>query len=160
MWISETKYAGLDIWIIGKEKTILRSGFGSGVILDQLAKRQVETGIQKIESLNCKRLLRPSRQTRNDDLSLSPTGTPFQKKVWKALLKIPFGKIVSYKQLAVNIGKPKAFRAVANACGANPIPLFIPCHRVIKSDGTLGGFSSGIKIKKKLLKLELSTSSF
>jgi methylated-DNA-[protein]-cysteine S-methyltransferase len=80
-------------------------------------------------------------------------GTLFQKKAWRALLAIPKGKIITYKELAKRIGKPKAVRAVANAVGANPCAPFIPCHRVVRSDGTLGGYSGkgGIKTKRKLL---------
>lgn len=80
-------------------------------------------------------------------------GTAFQKKVWEALLKIPKGKTITYKELAKNIGKPKAVRAVANAVGVNPVPITIPCHRVIRSDGTLGGYSGkgGVKTKRALL---------
>jgi methylated-DNA-[protein]-cysteine S-methyltransferase len=83
-------------------------------------------------------------------------GTPFQKKVWQALTKIPKGQTITYKDLAKKIGKPKAIRAVANAVGANPCAPVIPCHRVIGSNGSLGGYSGkgGIKTKLKLLKAE------
>ncbi|MBX7148650.1 methylated-DNA--[protein]-cysteine S-methyltransferase [bacterium] len=81
-------------------------------------------------------------------------GTPFQQRVWKGLLTIPHGKVISYADLAKIIRQPKAFRAVGNANGKNPIPVFIPCHRVIASNGTLGGYSSGLPIKKALLKIE------
>jgi len=83
-------------------------------------------------------------------------GTPFQKKVWRELMRIPKGKTITYKKLARKIGKMKAVRAVGNAVGANPCAPFIPCHRVIRSNGSLGGYSSkgGIKIKIKLLKKE------
>jgi O-6-methylguanine DNA methyltransferase len=84
-------------------------------------------------------------------------GTPFQHKVWAKIAKIPHGETRSYAQIAKAIGRPKAHRAVANACGANPVPLIIPCHRVIASDGTIGGFSCGITIKKKLLAMERLT---
>lgn len=79
--------------------------------------------------------------------------TTFQQRVFKEMVGIPFGENVSYKELAKRVGRPKAFRAVANACGANPLPIIIPCHRVIASNG-LGGYSSGIGIKKHLLRLE------
>ena len=84
------------------------------------------------------------------------TGTPFQIKVWKYLKKIPKGKLKNYAEVAKGIGKPRAARAVANAIGKNPYPPKIPCHRVIRSDGSLGGYSGqgGIKKKKKLLKRE------
>ncbi len=85
------------------------------------------------------------------DISLEPEGTPFQRKVWNKLQKIPFGKTVSYGQIAQQIGSPGAARAVGAACGANPIPLFIPCHRVLASGGQLGGFGSGLAVKEQLL---------
>ncbi|HEY4513093.1 MAG TPA: MGMT family protein [Candidatus Paceibacterota bacterium] len=80
-------------------------------------------------------------------------GTQFQKKVWGALLKIPKGSTVTYKELAESIGKPGAVRAVANAVGVNPLAPTIPCHRVIRSDGSLGGYSGkgGIKTKRAML---------
>ena len=84
------------------------------------------------------------------------SGTNFQLKVWNYLKKIPKGEVKTYLEVAKAIGKPKAFRAVANAVGKNPYPTKIPCHRVIRSDGSLGGYSAkgGIKKKKKLLKNE------
>ena len=80
-------------------------------------------------------------------------GTDFQKKVWRKLLTIPKGKTITYKELARKIGKPKAIRAVANAVGANPLTRLIPCHRVIRNDGGLGGYSGkgGVKTKRALL---------
>ena len=83
-------------------------------------------------------------------------GTEFQIKVWKELSKIPKGEVRTYKQIAKSIGKPKSSRAVANACAKNPYPIVIPCHRVIRSDGTVGGYSGhgGIKRKKELLQKE------
>ncbi len=84
------------------------------------------------------------------------TGTKFQKLVWKYLKKIPKGSVKSYKQVAIALKKPNSFRAVANACAKNPYPIKIPCHRVIRSDGKIGGYSGkgGIKTKVKLLKKE------
>ena len=83
-------------------------------------------------------------------------GTKFQLKVWNYLKSIPKGKVKSYKEVAIGINRPKSARAVANACAKNPYAPKIPCHRVIRSDGTIGGFSGhgGIKSKKKLLKKE------
>ena len=83
-------------------------------------------------------------------------GTDFQIKVWKEIKKIPKGKVKTYKELAKVIAKPNASRAVANACGKNPYPVKIPCHRVIRSDGKIGGYSGkgGAKMKKSLLKNE------
>ena len=84
------------------------------------------------------------------------TGTDFQIMVWKEIKKIPKGKVRTYKEIAVAISRPKASRAVANACGKNPFPSKIPCHRVIGSNGYIGGYSGegGIKKKIELLKLE------
>ena len=83
-------------------------------------------------------------------------GTPFQRKVWSELAKIPFGETRSYKEIAILIGSPNASRAVANACGKNPLPLTVPCHRVIRSDGGLGGYSAlgGVEKKRALLQSE------
>jgi methylated-DNA-[protein]-cysteine S-methyltransferase len=81
-------------------------------------------------------------------------GTKFQHKVWAAIEKIPFGKARSYGEIAAQIGHPRAARAVGAACGANPLPLFVPCHRVLASDGRLGGFSGGLDVKRKLLRFE------
>jgi len=93
-------------------------------------------------------------QLREFSLPLAPCGTEFQISVWKALCEIPYGATVSYKDIAVAVNNPKAFRAVGNANNRNPIPVFIPCHRVIASDGKLAGYGGGIKIKEKLLRLE------
>ena len=81
-------------------------------------------------------------------------GTPFQRRVWSELAKIPYGETRSYKEIAEAIGHPKAYRAVGNANGQNSIPLIIPCHRVIQSDGGLGGFGHGVEVKKQLLDFE------
>jgi methylated-DNA-[protein]-cysteine S-methyltransferase len=88
------------------------------------------------------------------DYPLAPKGTPFQLAVWNALLEIPYGDTVTYAQLAQRIGKPAAVRAVGAANGANPIPVIIPCHRVIGSNGTLTGYGGGIERKQWLLALE------
>jgi len=93
-------------------------------------------------------------ELRRFDCPLDMRGTSFEKKVWSALKKIPYGKTRSYKDVAKTIGHPKAFRAVGNANGCNSIPLIIPCHRVIESNGGLGGFGHGLKVKKQLLALE------
>ena len=87
-------------------------------------------------------------------LELIPEGTDFQKSVWSELQRIPYGQTISYKELAKRIGKPKAVRAVGAANGANPIPIIIPCHRVIGNDGSLTGFGGGLPLKKRLLQLE------
>lgn len=88
------------------------------------------------------------------DMPLLLAGTDFQVKVWNELLKIPFGETISYGGLAQRIGMPKAVRAVANANGANPLSVFVPCHRVIGSDRFLTGYGGGIEVKRRLLELE------
>lgn len=88
------------------------------------------------------------------DLPLVLEGTEFQKKVWTALQKIPYGETTSYKELAEKVGQPTAVRAVGAANGVNPIPIIIPCHRVIGNDGSLTGFGGGLPLKQKLLDLE------
>ncbi len=88
------------------------------------------------------------------DLALAPEGTPFQLAVWNRLCEIPFGETISYGELARRLGNPKASRAVGLANGSNPIPIVIPCHRVIGSNGKLTGYGGGLPIKEKLLALE------
>jgi len=88
------------------------------------------------------------------DLPLAPEGTPFQMEVWQRLRDIPYGQTISYGELARRIGNPKASRAVGLANGSNPIPIVIPCHRVIGSNGKLTGYGGGLPIKEKLLALE------
>jgi methylated-DNA-[protein]-cysteine S-methyltransferase len=87
-------------------------------------------------------------------VKLNPQGTDFQKKAWNELKKIPYGKLCSYKDIAIAAGNPKACRAVGMANNKNPIPLIIPCHRVIGANGKLVGFGSGLDIKEKLINLE------
>ncbi|MDR0508649.1 MAG: methylated-DNA--[protein]-cysteine S-methyltransferase [Candidatus Methanoplasma sp.] len=91
------------------------------------------------------------------DLPLKVEGTDFQKSVWDELCNIEYGKTASYGEIAKKIGRPNAYRAVGNACGANRLPLIIPCHRVVSSQGIggfLGGFLGGVALKKKLLNIE------
>jgi len=114
----------------------LRSGFGP----NREAIRQLS------EFLEGKRLV--------FELELDLRATAFQRKVYDALLAIPYGETCSYAELARRIGRPKAVRAVGNANGANPLPLVIPCHRVVASGGKLGGYGGGLAMKKKLLAME------
>ena len=83
-----------------------------------------------------------------------PQGTDFQQKIWKALLDIPYGSTISYQDIAVAAGSPKACRAAGNALNTNPLPILIPCHRVIGKNGSLTGFGGGLSTKKYLLELE------
>lgn len=94
------------------------------------------------------------------DLPLAPSGTEFQLRVLDALQGIPYGETATYADIANRIGNPKAVRAVGAANGRNPLPIVIPCHRVIGSDGTMTGFGGGIPVKEALLRLELENSQF
>ncbi len=110
----------------------------------------------------CRTLVRTERELkeyfdgkrRNFSLTLDLRGTAFQKKVWKELSRIPYGKTVSYKDVANRIKNPKAMRAVGSANGENPVCIVVPCHRVIAADGSLGGYSGRRGVKRKLLLLE------
>jgi methylated-DNA-[protein]-cysteine S-methyltransferase len=96
-----------------------------------------------------------AKELRIFKLPLAPRGTPFQLDVWRALRDIPYGETRSYAQIARVIGKPEAIRAVGAANGANPLPIVVPCHRVIGSNGSLTGFGGGLEAKRFLLDLEL-----
>ena len=93
-------------------------------------------------------------ERRQFSLHVEPGGTPFQQQVWTALMQIPYGQVISYGELARRVGNPSASRAVGGANARNPIPIVIPCHRVINANGALGGYSSGPTIKRQLLALE------
>jgi methylated-DNA-[protein]-cysteine S-methyltransferase len=98
------------------------------------------------------------RQRKEFDLELELSGTDFRKAVWNELKKIPYGETISYGELAKRMGDKKLMRAVASANGANPLPIIIPCHRVIGADGSLTGYGGGVDVKQKLLELEGSWS--
>ncbi|MGI5893627.1 MAG: methylated-DNA--[protein]-cysteine S-methyltransferase [Candidatus Merdivicinus sp.] len=95
-----------------------------------------------------------ARKRQQFDLSLRITGTEFQRKVWTTLQQIPYGQVKSYGEIAAQIGNPKACRAVGMANNRNPLPIVIPCHRVVGSNGRLVGYAGGISIKEELLRLE------
>ncbi len=90
-------------------------------------------------------------------LPLFPRGTAFQQAVWEQMLQVPFGETLSYGEIAARLGKPGAARAVGSAAAANPIPIFIPCHRVVRADGTPGGFGGGTRLKQRMLLHESSS---
>jgi methylated-DNA-[protein]-cysteine S-methyltransferase len=99
-----------------------------------------------------------NRERKIFDIPLDLYGTGFQLNVWKELQKIPYGKVTSYKEIADKVGGKTYVRAVGRANGQNPVPIIIPCHRIIESDGKIGGYSGGVEIKEKLLELEGSLS--
>lgn len=130
----------------GDEAGPLLSYFHPGVILVEDRERTAELARQLEEYFSGER---------NDfELELEPEGSELQKEVWKELLRIPRGETTSYGELARKIGRPGAARAVGRANATNPIPVIVPCHRVIGADGSLTGFGGGLPMKKQLLRLE------
>ncbi|KAA9130213.1 methylated-DNA--[protein]-cysteine S-methyltransferase [Marinihelvus fidelis] len=93
-------------------------------------------------------------QRRQFDLPLAASGTAFQQQVWRALAAIPYGQLRSYRDIALSIGRARAVRAVGAANGRNPLPIVVPCHRVVGADGSLTGFAGGLETKRQLLELE------
>ena len=93
-------------------------------------------------------------QRRSFDLQLDLCGSAFQRRVWAATRRIPYGKVCTYGGLAQAIDAPRSARAVGRALGSNPVPIIVPCHRVLRADGTLGGYSAGVEMKRALLRLE------
>lgn len=119
--------------------------------------RQYLNGERKRFCLNCHLnwLMGEMSHEKNDT-----HGTPFQKKVWRSLITIPYGTFISYSDVAGMIAKPKAVRAVANAIAANPLLIVVPCHRVIRKNGRLGGFSAGVDLKRKWIEMEKAGVSY
>jgi methylated-DNA-[protein]-cysteine S-methyltransferase len=114
---------------------------------DQSGSAVIDEAIRQLRAYFAGKLIR-------FDLPLNPVGTLFQMEVWRELRNIPYGTVISYGELASRIGRPKASRAVGAANGSNPIPIVIPCHRVIGSNGKMTGYGGGVWIKEELLKLE------
>lgn len=142
---------------IGNLTAVSESGFLSGLYFGG-----------EVEGKTADRLLQATERQINEylqgkrhcfELPLKFNGTPFQQKVWQALLALPYGKTASYEEIAKAVGKPTASRAVGNAVGANPLLLIVPCHRVIKKSGAIGNFGAGKELKKQLLYLEKQTFS-
>ncbi len=155
-YYSTLRTSDFKLWICGKDNRIVALGFTS-----QSVKKVKEAGYSicdnsaKLEIIikEVKEYLDGNRK----QFSIIPLflkGTKFQIKVWKKLLEIPYGERVTYGKLAKMIGNKKAVRAVGQACGKNPIAIVVPCHRIVASNGCLGGYSAGLDIKKKLLLIE------
>ncbi|PIH03499.1 methylated-DNA--[protein]-cysteine S-methyltransferase [Clostridium combesii] len=147
----ETKIG--KIVIVENGTSITQLCFGEDIPKDVTI---LETDLLKEANKELEEYFRGKRE--KFDLSFDPQGTEFQKKVWKVLQEIPYGKTYSYKNVAVNIGNEKACRAVGMANNKNPIPIFIPCHRVIGANGSLVGYAGGLDVKEKLLKIEKENS--
>jgi methylated-DNA-[protein]-cysteine S-methyltransferase len=139
-----------DLYVLISPKGI-RGLFWQAFPAPILTKTQPASLIKKVEEFVEGYL---QGKTNIHSLPMDLQGSDFQKKVWQEVLKIPYGQTQSYQQIATQIGLPKGARAVGTAIGKNPVCLLVPCHRVISADGSLGGFSGGLEIKKKLLQLE------
>lgn len=145
--------------LVGDENGLTAISFAkNGVAADEpegsVARREVFA--EAIEQLDAYF----ARKLRSFELTLRPQGTPFQLRVWEALRAIPYGETRSYSDVACTIGKPDAVRAVGSANGANPLPIVVPCHRVVGADGSLTGFGGGLRVKRFLLDLESTPSLF
>jgi methylated-DNA-[protein]-cysteine S-methyltransferase len=138
------------IMIVVREDTVTRLYFEKQIQAQGILVK--ETSLHKEAIKQLEEYFTKKRKT--FDLPLDIKGTEFQKKVWNALLKIPYGQTKSYKEIAKTVGNEKASRAVGMANNRNKLPILIPCHRVIGTDGKLVGFGSGLEIKKILLDLE------
>lgn len=152
-----------NLFLIADEDALLSISFNFDSFRNDLFKMMIFTKTtnpgQNTENEILKLTLRElddyfARKRKNFSIPLKLSGTNFQMEVWKALQEIPYATVVSYKDIAVKIGKPNAGRAVGSANGKNHIPIIIPCHRVINSSGELGGYGGGLDIKKYLLSLE------
>ncbi len=140
-----------DLYLIANDQALI----ALDNVINDLYKEATKTNSHKILNLAVKQLDEYFAGKRFEfDIPLAPAGTPFQQKAWKALMKIPFGKVWSYGEQAKFLKSPKASRAVGGANGKNPIPIIIPCHRVIGSSGKLTGYSGGMNMKVGLLKHE------
>ena len=130
----------------GDRRSVLEKLEDAGIEIVEDAERTAEVRRQLAEYF--------AGDRREFDLELAPEGTPFERSVWEALRAIPFGETRSYSEIAAAIGHPGAARAVGRANGANPIPIVVPCHRVIGANGSLTGFGGGMENKSRLLELE------
>lgn len=135
---------------LGEEEGALTRLWLPGAPLPRLASRETPLLARGREEL----LEYLAGERRVFDLPLAPHGTPFQRRVWAALADIPWGQTRSYRELAAAAGCPRGFQAVGQANHRNPLPILIPCHRVIAADGTLGGYAGGASLKRALLALE------
>ena len=141
-----------NLIIVEEENAIIKLCFKEQEITNIKDIQEFETPLLKKAKKQLEEYFEGKRK--KFDLALRLNGTSFQNKVWKALLNFPYAKTCSYKDIAQNIGNENASRAIGNANNKNPLPIFIPCHRVIGSNGKLIGYAGGLDIKIKLLELE------
>ena len=146
--------------VVDPQGALVRIDFPNGATRDQVAADLARRGIALADSEEKTAAVRRqldeyfAGDRRSFDLPLAPEGTEFQRRVWRELCEIPYGETTSYGDLACRLGRPGASRAVGRANATNPIPIVIPCHRVIGADGSLTGFGGGLDLKRRLLELE------
>lgn len=143
------------LWICTDENSLIEISFNDNLVSRNTEIKETEL-ILKVKS-QLEEYFSGKRKT--FDLPLNPQGTEFQKRVWQALTKIPYGETCCYKDIAIAIGNPKASRAIGMANNKNPIPIIIPCHRVIGKNGNLTGYAGGLDIKRKLLEFEYNVKN-
>ena len=149
---------------VNEDRALVRLQFTRDITRDEL-EEQLEKGGHELKRVkaHCAEVIRQLKEyfrgkRRSFELELAPEGTPFQKKVWKALNRIPYGETWSYAQIARAVKSPRAVRAVGRCNALNPIVLVVPCHRVIGSDGSLTGYGGGLEAKEFLLGIESCAS--
>ena len=151
--VRQIKYRGIPVWIASEQGKLVWAR-------PRCARAQAQQDLGKIFPRSSLMFLGSTEAAARRSVkswplsSLEMRGTAFQRAVWRELLRCPAGKTITYQELAAAIGRPKAYRAVANACGQNRIAPFIPCHRAVRQDGSLGGYRWGAAIKRELLKQE------
>ena len=158
LFVNEFKSDIGRLQILSFEKGLVRIAFSISEAKEVIKKKYKEYQIASDNKINKNtiKLLEAyfKKKTIEIEIPMFLKGSEFQQKVWVELMKIPYGEVISYKELAKRVGLNKGFQAVGGANGNNPIPIIIPCHRVIMSDGSIGGYRGGVKIKKYLLELE------
>lgn len=147
------------VWVVASARGVHRVIFGEdgerAWARVRAAHPEMERREDGLAAQALAQILEYLRGTRRDfTVPLDPEGTPFQRRVWMETARIPYGQTITYRELARRIGRPGAARAVGQALGANPLPILIPCHRVIAADGRPGGYTGGRHLKRWLLHLE------
>lgn len=150
------KIIGHNLGFVADKDAIIRCKWTDQTAIEDYGNDLAETAAIDMAIQQISEYLEGKRK--DFSIPLRIEGSLFRMKVWEELKKIPYGETVTYAELARRIGSPKAFRAVANACGANPCPIIIPCHRVVASGGKTGGYTGGLDIKLKLLEIEKQNS--
>ena len=138
-----------DVIVDGDENIIYRV-----ILTERRFKRRKDTNILLLKEAGDRLQRYQNGESIRFDLPVEKKGTEFQNDVWNAVKKIPYGEVRTYKDIANDCGYPGAYRAVGNALSMNPFPILIPCHRVIRADGSIGGFTGGLIWKRFLLRLE------